>query len=58
MKFDPKDKHMVNKTIRMDAELVKTIYDVAGKRNLSFNKFVVQCVEYAMKNLEQGGQEH
>jgi len=51
MAFDPKDKQTVNKTIRLDESLVKKVYDEAGKRQLSFNKFVAQCIEYALENL-------
>jgi predicted HicB family RNase H-like nuclease len=50
--FDPRDKQTVNKTIRLDETLVKNIYTEAGKRQLSFNKFVAQCIEYAMENLK------
>jgi len=28
------------------------VYEEAGKRQLSFNKFVASCVEYALENLE------
>ena len=52
MAFDPKEKQTVNKTIRIDEELAKKIYEVAGSRKLSFNKFVVQCIEYAMDNIK------
>jgi predicted HicB family RNase H-like nuclease len=50
--FDPKDKQTVNKTIRLDETLVKKVYEEAGKRQLSFNKFISQCIEYAMENLK------
>jgi predicted HicB family RNase H-like nuclease len=52
MKFDPRDRQTVNKTIRLDEALVKKVYTEAGKRQLSFNKFVAQCIEYAMENLK------
>jgi len=42
----------VNKTIRLDEELVRQVFEEAGKRKLSFNKFVSQCIEYAIDNLE------
>ncbi|MDR0219946.1 MAG: hypothetical protein LBI54_00895 [Lachnospiraceae bacterium] len=50
--FDPKEKQKVNKTIRIDEALLQRIFEVAGKRKLSFNKFVVQCIEYALENLK------
>ena len=52
MKFDPKEKQTVNKTIRIDEELVQQVHKIAGERNLSFNKFVIQCIEYAINNLK------
>jgi len=52
MKFDPKDRQTVNKTLRLDEKLVKQVYEEAGKRQLSFNSFVSQCIEYAIKNLK------
>jgi len=52
MNFDPKERQSINKTIRLDEELVKRVFEEAGKRNLSFNKFVAQCIEYAMENLK------
>ena len=51
LKFNPKEKQTVNKTIRLDEELVRQVYEEAGKRHLSFNKFVAQCIVYAMQNL-------
>lgn len=50
--FDPKEKLMINKTIRIEEGLLKRVFEVAGKRRLSFNKFVVQCIEYSLENLK------
>jgi predicted HicB family RNase H-like nuclease len=52
VKFDPRERHTINKTIRLDEELVKKVFDEAGKRGLSFNKFVAQCIEYSLVNLK------
>lgn len=57
MEFDPKDKQTINKTIRLDEALVKSVYTEAGKRRLSFNKFVSQCIEYALENLKPNDNE-
>ena len=56
MLFDPKEKQMVNKTIRIEESLVTKVYEEAEKRNLSFNKLVIQCIEYAMENLKPSGE--
>jgi predicted HicB family RNase H-like nuclease len=52
MMFDPKEKRMINKTIRIEEALLKSVFEAAGVRKLSFNKFVIQCIEYAMENLK------
>jgi len=52
VKFDPRAKQTVNKTIRLDETLVKQVYEAASGYNLSFNQFVVQCIEFAMRNLD------
>jgi predicted HicB family RNase H-like nuclease len=56
LEFDPKEKHFVNKTIRLEESLSEKIYEEAGKRNLSFNKFVSQCIQFAMENLKPKGE--
>jgi len=52
MMFDPKEKRMINKTIRIEEGLLKRVFEAAGVRKLSFNKFVIQSIEYAMENLK------
>jgi len=52
MKFNPEKKETINKTIRLNKELVEKIFEEAGKRKLSFNMFVSQCIEFAIQNLE------
>ena len=53
MKFNPQEKIMINKTIRIEEGLLRRIFEVAGARKLSFNKFIIQCVEYALDNLTE-----
>jgi len=53
VRFDPRAKQTVNKTIRMDEALMKQVYEAASGCNLSFNQFVVQCIEFAMQNLAE-----
>jgi|AGTN01.2.fsa_nt_gi hypothetical protein len=42
-----------NKTIRMPDELIVKLEKLAAKNNISFNKLVVQCCEFALKNLPE-----
>lgn len=43
---------MINKTFRMPVELVERMQKIAQEKGVSLNKLVVQCCEYALKNLE------
>lgn len=42
-----------NKTIRMSNDLIEKMEKLAGKKDISFNKLVVQCCIYALANLEE-----
>lgn len=48
----PKEEY-VNKTFRISKELVDEMNDVCDKKNISLNKLVVMCIEYALANLEE-----
>ena len=43
----------MNKTFRMPMELVQTLQVVAQKEDVSLNKLVIQCCQYALENLNQ-----
>lgn len=42
----------VSKTFRLPIELVEKLDSLAYKYNLSLNQLVVQCLNYALENLE------
>ncbi len=42
----------VSKSFRLPEELVKKIDNIAYKNNLSSNQIVIQCLNYAIKNLD------
>lgn len=44
---------MVTKTFRLPEELVKKLLSIAGKNELSLNKLVIQCLEYAVENIDK-----
>lgn len=52
-KFRIQKPEMINKTFRMPAELVEKMQTVAQNQNVSLNNLVIQCCEYALKNLEK-----
>lgn len=47
----------VSKTFRLPIELVERMDFLAYKYNLSLNQLVVQCLNYALENLEEDGVE-
>ena len=53
MSFEIKKELSFNKTIRMPQSLIKKLESIAQSKDISFNKLVVQCCEYALKNLEE-----
>ena len=49
--FDVNKPEMVNKTFRMEAELVERLTKVAQEKKVSLNYLVVRCCEYALDNM-------
>lgn len=52
-KFRIEKQEMINKTFRMPLALVQKMQTIAQNKDISLNKLVVQCCEYALKNIEQ-----
>ena len=44
---------MINKTFRMPLELIQQLQTLAQNKDVSLNNLVIQCCEYALKNLEK-----
>lgn len=44
---------MVTKTFRLPEEIVKKLLLIAGENELSLNKLVIQCLEYAIENIDK-----
>lgn len=42
----------VSKSFRLPEELVEKIDELAYKNNLSLNQLVIQCLDYAVNNLD------
>ncbi len=49
--FYVKKQEMVTKTFRLPENLLKDLELVAEKNKVSVNNLVIQCCEYALKNL-------
>lgn len=39
-------------SIRLDVNMLKDIDDISAKTDISRNEFIVQCIEYAFKNMK------
>ena len=50
--FKVEKPEFVNKTFRMEKELVKKLEEIAQPENVSVNALVVQCCKYALENME------
>ena len=42
----------VNKTFRIPINIVEQLEHIAGACNTSVNKVVIQCLEYALENIQ------
>lgn len=47
----------VNRTFRINKKLVDRMEKVCDDKNISLNKLMVICVEYALDNLEEDDQQ-
>ena len=43
----------VNKTFRLPTEIVETLEEVAKNKNSSLNKVIIQCLEFAIENIDE-----
>lgn len=41
-----------NKSLRLPKDLIDIVQKLADENDLSFNKVVIQCIEYAIDNME------
>ena len=44
-----------NKSVRLPKVLIGKVQELAGEYEMSFNKVVIQCIEYALDNMEEEG---
>lgn len=42
----------VNKTFRLPTEIVETLEEVAKNKNSSLNRVIIQCLEFAIENID------
>jgi len=51
--FEIKKPTSSNKTVRMPDELIAKLEKLAAQNDISFNQLVIQCCEYALKDIDR-----
>ncbi len=49
-KFKPLKQEKTVISIRLDVDTLKTIDELSANTDISRNEFIVQCIDYALKN--------
>lgn len=42
-----------NKSLRLPVDLIEKIQELANKNDISFNKVVIQCIDYALDHMDE-----
>ncbi len=45
----------INRTIRINPKVFDKLMELSEKNNISFNKVINKCLEYALDNLDENG---
>lgn len=53
MGFKIEKEEYVNKTFRINKKLVEKMENISDSKNISLNKLVVLCIDYALDNLDK-----
>ena len=56
MAFKIQKEEYVNRTFRLEKKLVDRMEAICNQQKISLNKLTVQCIEYALANLEDDEQ--
>lgn len=52
-KLKPESIEYENKSLRLPKPLIEQVQELADKNNMSFNKVIIQSVEYALEHMEE-----
>ena len=58
MAFKVEREEYVNKTFRIEKKLIDTLEKICDNKNISLNKLVVMCINYALDNMEDEEKEN
>lgn len=53
MGFKIEKEEYINKTFRLSKKLVKQMEEICDEKNISMNRLIVMCIEYAFENMEK-----
>lgn len=56
--FKVEREEYINKTFRLNKKLVDKLERICDKKNVSLNKLIVKCIEYALDNMEDEEKEN
>ena len=48
----PENHSGITKTLRLPEDIVDNIHDIADKKNLSFNKVIIEFLKFGLENFE------
>lgn len=51
--FEPIKQEKTVISIRLDTDMLKTVDLLSHKTDISRNEFIVQCIDYALKNIKK-----
>ena len=55
--IEDEKKYSVTRTIRIKKELLNRLEEIAYKHDISTNKLIIKCIEYALDNMEEDNEE-
>lgn len=53
----PENHSGITKTLRLPEDIVDNIQDIADKKNLSFNKVIIEFLKFGLENFEDKEEE-
>ena len=55
--IEDEKEYSVTRTLRIKEELLNRLEEIAYKHDISTNKLIIKCIEYALDNMEKDNEE-
>lgn len=55
--IEDEKEYSVTRTLRIKEELLNRLEEIAYKHDISTNKLIIKCIEYALDNMEEDTEE-